>query len=69
MEFDGALPHTPGFIALVPVPKRGTANDTPAGSVLAPGSALGSLPSVALSSVQAVERIIEILEFSFEEDH
>ena len=68
MELDGALPHTPGFIALAPVPKRGTANDTPAGSVLAPGSALGSLP-VALFSVQDVDRIIEFLEFSVKEDH
>lgn len=69
MELDGALPHTPGFIALLPVPKRGTANDTPAGSVLAPGLALGSLPSVALSSVQDVDRIIDFFEFSVEEDH
>lgn len=69
MELNGALPHTPGFIALVPVPKRGTTNDTPVASVLAPGSALGSLPSVALSSVQAVDRISEFLKFSLEEDH
>jgi hypothetical protein len=69
VELYGALPQTPGFIALVPVPKTGYPNDTPAASVLAPGSALGSLPSVALSSVQAIERIIEILEFSLEEDH
>jgi hypothetical protein len=69
VEFDGALPHTPRFIARVPVPKQGITHDTPAGSVLAPGSALESLPSVALSSVQAVDRIIEVLEFSLEEDH
>jgi hypothetical protein len=69
MELDGALPHTPGFIALVPVPNRGTANDPPAGSVLAPGSALGSLPSVALSSVQDLDRIIEFFGVLREEDH
>jgi hypothetical protein len=68
-EFDGALPQTPGFIALVPIPKRGTANDTPPASVLAPGAALGSLPSVALFSVQAVGMITEFLKFSLEEDH
>jgi hypothetical protein len=29
MELDGALPHTPGFIALVPVPNRGTSKGYP----------------------------------------
>jgi hypothetical protein len=45
-----------GFVALCPIPKflvkpNGASYDTPLRS-RAPGSALGSLPSVALSSVQ-----------------
>ncbi len=46
-----------GFIAWVPIPKgEGKTGDARATrpSVLAPGAALGSVPTVALSSAQAV---------------
>jgi hypothetical protein len=52
----GALPQTPGFIALVPISekekKRGDTR-SPNSPILAPGTALGLLPSRALSSAQA----------------
>ena len=59
-HFGGSAPNPPGFNALMPIPrfegrgkaKRGAIIGHPA-SVLAPGSALGLLPSIALSSAQA----------------
>jgi hypothetical protein len=58
----GPLPQTPGFIACSQsrgrsqpsraITKRSAAKKRHSASVLGPGSALRSLPSVALSSVQ-----------------
>ena len=64
----GSAPY-PGIYRAGASPETEYRQRYPAGSVLAPESALGSLPSVALSSVQAVDRIIEFLEFSVKEDH
>jgi len=49
----GALPQTPGFIALVPISEKQGDTRSPCSPILAPGTALGLLPSRALSSAQA----------------
>jgi hypothetical protein len=65
-ELDWGSAPDPGIYRFVPIPRRDGKADLamtkrdgwkhPA-SVLGPGSALGSLPSVALSSVQVRSRI------------
>jgi hypothetical protein len=62
----GASPQTPGIYRIVPIPRllEFGLNETEcperhSASVLDPGSALGLLPSIALSSAQAGDIITD----------